>query len=109
MNENLTRRHFHEVLDGTFTNPLNHRAVPFSGTDTDLNNLSVPGDVTTGTENITGSFRIYLANGGTVLLEAGRTIETPEAILSEKGPHPLVDYFVLGDTAAIQPLCDALQ
>jgi hypothetical protein len=108
-NGNLTRRHFQEVLDGTFTNPLNHRAVSFSGTDTHLQNLSVPGDITTGTENITGSFRIYLANGGTVLLEAGRTIETPEAILSEKGPHPLVDYFVLGDTAAIQPLCDALQ
>jgi hypothetical protein len=106
---NLTRRHFQELLDGTFTNPLNHRAVSFSGTTTHLNNLTVPGDITSGTENVTGSFRIYLADGGTVLLEAGRTIETPDAILSEKGPHPLVAYFVLGDTAAIQPLCDALQ
>jgi len=108
-NGNLTRRQFREVLDGSFTNPLNHRAVSFSGTATHLHNLTVPGDVTSGTENVTGSFRIYLAQGGTVLMEAGRTIETPDALLSEKGPHPLADYFVFGDTAAIQPLCDALQ
>jgi hypothetical protein len=108
-NGNLTRRHFKEVLNGTFTNPLNHQAVSFSGTDTHLHDLTIPGDITSGTENITGSFRIYLAQGGTVLLEAGRTIETPDALLSEKGPHPLVDYFVFGDTAAVQPLCDALQ
>ena len=108
-NGNLTRRHFQEVLNGTFTNPLNHQAVSFSGSDTHLHNLTIAGDITSGTENVTGSFRIYLPHGGTVLLEAGRTIETPDALLSEKGPHPLTDYFVFGDTAAVQPLCDALQ
>lgn len=81
----------------------------FSGTDTHLHNLTIAGDATSGTDNVTGSFRIYLPQGGIVLREAGRTIETPDALLSEKGPHPLTDYFVFGDTAAVQPLCDALQ
>jgi len=110
-NGNLTRRHFQEVLDGTFTNPLTHVAVSFSGRDTHLHDLSIPGDVSSGTEIITGSFRVYLPHGGSVLLEAGRTIEAADgsALLSESGPHPLADYFVFGDTTAVQPLCDALQ
>jgi hypothetical protein len=36
-------------------------------------------------------------------------IETPDALLSEKGPHPFAGYFVFGDTAVVQPLYDALQ
>jgi len=46
-----------------------------------------------------------------VLFEAGRTIEAADgsALLRESGPHPFADYFVFGDTAAVQPLCDALQ
>jgi hypothetical protein len=43
------------------------------------------------------------------MLEVGKTIETLDTLISESGPHPLTDYFVFGDTAAVQPLCDALQ
>jgi hypothetical protein len=109
-NANLTRRHFQEVLDGTFTNPLNHKALSYSGAVTHLHVLTIPGDITSGTETLTGSFRIYLPEGGTVLLEAGRLVETEDGtLLRENGPHPFEDYFVSGDTAALQPLCDALQ
>jgi hypothetical protein len=108
-NGNLTRRHFREILSGTYSNPVNHASVSFQGSDTQLHDLIVPGDVSTGTIQVTGSFRIYLPHGGTVMLEAGKTIETLDNFISESGPHPLNDYFVFGDTAAVQPLCDALQ
>ena len=108
-NGNLMRRHFRELLSGTFSNPSNHVAVSFDGNDTQLHDLVVPGDITTGTIQITGHFRVYEPNGGTVIFEAGRTIETLDDFISESGPHPFVDYFVFGDTASVQPLCDALQ
>jgi hypothetical protein len=110
-NGNLTRRHFREILSGTFSNPLTHAAVSFDGKDTRLHDLTIPGDSSTGTVMVTGSFHIYLAKGGTVLFEAGRTIEAADgsALISESGPHPFADYFVFGNTAAVQPLCDALQ
>jgi hypothetical protein len=107
---NLTRRHFKEVVSGTLTNPLNHKALSYSGSLTHLHDLSIPGDITSGTESITGSVRIYPPQGGSVLLEAGRTINAGDGtLLRESGPHPIQDYFVVGDTAAVQPLCDALQ
>jgi len=45
-----------------------------------------------------------------VILEAGRTVASGTGdFIRESGPHPFQDYFVFGDTAAVQPLCDALQ
>src|SRR5213080_4117630 len=69
-NGNLTRRHFREILSGTFSNPQNNAAVSFSGQDTHLHYLATPGDVSSGTDIVTGSFRVYLRHGGSVLLEA---------------------------------------
>ena len=109
-NGNLTRRHFNEVDTGTLSNPLNHKAVSFIGRGTTLHDLSTPGDINSGTLVLTGNFRVYRADGGTVTLEAGRTINTGTGdFIRESGPHPFQDYFVFGDTAAVQSLCDALQ
>jgi hypothetical protein len=109
-NGNLTRRHFHEVDTGTLTNPLTHIAVSFSGRGTTLHDLSIPGDITSGTQILTGSFRVYRPHGGTVIIEVGRTVNAGDGtFLRESGPHPFQDYFVFGDTAAVQPLCDALE
>jgi hypothetical protein len=109
-NGNLTRRHFHEVDTGTYTNPNTHTAVSFSGRITTLHDLSIPGDITSGTQVLTGSFRVYVPHGGTVILEVGRTVTSGTGdFISESGPHPFTDAFLFGDTAAIQPFCDALQ
>jgi hypothetical protein len=104
-NGNLTRKIFREVLTGTFSSPVSHVALSFDGKDTHHEDWTVPGVLI----NVTGSFHVYLPHGGTVIFEAGRTIETLDNFLSESGPHPFADYFVFGDTAALQPLCDALQ
>ena len=109
-NGNLTRRHFHEVDTGTFTNPITHTAVSFSGRGTTLHDLSVAGDITSGTQLLTGSFRVYRPHWGTVIFEAGRTVASGTGdFIRESGPHPFQDYFVFGDTAAVQPLCKALE
>lgn len=109
-NGNLTRKIFREDLIGTFTNPLTHTALSFDGRDTNHVNLTVPGDTTSGTVTITGSFHVHLPNAGQVIFEAGRTVNLADGtFVSESGPHPFQDYFVFGDTAAIQPLCNALQ
>src|SRR3954447_25210042 len=109
-NGDLRRRHFNEVDTGTFTNPLTHVAVSFSSRFTTLNDLSIPGDLTSGTQIITGRSRVFQPHGGTVIFEAGRTVLAGDGtFISDSGPHPFADYFELGDTAALQPLCDALQ
>ena len=109
-NGNLTQRHFREVIAGTLTNSLTNASVSYKQGDTIIHNLAIPGDVNTGTQTITGSLRINASNGGSVLVDAGRTVLADDGtILKETGQHPLNAYFVLGDTSALQPLCDALQ
>ena len=91
-------------------NPITHKALAYSGSLNHLDEDAVPGDVDTGTEAITGSVRIFLGQGnGTLAIDTGRLVDSPQGILHESGQHPFLDYFVLGDTAALQPLCDALQ
>jgi hypothetical protein len=109
-NGNLTRRHFHEVDTGTFSNPINHKALSFSQVGTTLHDLAIPGDITSGTQVFTGSFRLYLSQGGSVLLATGRSVSNGTGdLIRESGQHPFTEYFFFGDTAAIQPVCDALQ
>lgn len=109
-NGNLTRRLFHEVDGGTLSNPLTHTALSFSSRLTTRHELSVSGDVLSGTEFLTGNTRVYQKNGGTIVFEAGRTITAGDGtFIQESGQHPLQDYFIFGNTAGIQPLCDALE
>ena len=107
---NLVRRHYREYFDGTLVNPINHNVVAYSGSDTHRHDLAVPGQMDTGTEPITGSVRIFLGQGnGTMAIDTGRIVDSAQGVLNESGQHPFFDYVVYGDTAAVQPLCDALQ
>ena len=106
---NLLQRHFREELIGELTNPDTGKSVPWIQHDTVLHNLSVPGDLDSGITRITGlTSRFYLPGGGTVLMDAGTSTQTVDALLFEAGPHPLNDYFVNGDAAAFEPVCDVL-
>jgi hypothetical protein len=107
-NGNLLRRHFQEVIEGTFTNPITHKAIAFSGSDTHLHVLAVPGDNATGTEAITGSVRLFFGPGsGTFAEDTGRVLLDVSSgdVLAESGQHPILDNF----ESAVQALCDALQ
>jgi hypothetical protein len=109
-NGNLTQRHFRQVLAGTFTNPLTGVSLDYAESTTIIHDLSVPGDLSTGTETFTGSVRLSEPQGGTVLIDAGRVVidASDGSILFEAGPHPFNAYFAYGDTSALQPICDAL-
>jgi len=107
---NLLRRHYREYFEGTFTNPLTHKSLAFSGSQTHRHDLGIPGDIATGPDAITGSVRIFLGPGnGTLAIDSGRIVDSSSGVLAESGQHPFFDYFALGDTSALQPLCDALQ
>lgn len=110
-NGNLTQRHFRESMNGTYTNPSTRLVVPWLQHDTIIHDLSVPGDLSTGTVKITGLLtRAWVPGGGTFLADVGTVVRdqaTDETIFSG-GKHPFEAYFVNGDVSALQPLCDAL-
>jgi len=107
---NLTERQSRQVFAGAYKNALNGVTVPFTEGITFIHKLAVPGDINTGTEYVTGQTRLTLPKGGTVLVEAGRTIQdSGENVILVRGPHPFADYYVFGDTTALHQLCDALQ
>jgi hypothetical protein len=62
-NGNLVRRHFHEVDTGTFSNPIIHAAVSYSVRLATRHELSIPGDITSGTQYLTGNGRVYSRDG----------------------------------------------
>jgi hypothetical protein len=108
---NLLRRHFHEDYVGNFTNPSSGRTVDWVSHATISQVLTAPGDITSGQATSAGlSIRIWGSDGGAVLIDAGRVVvdEATGDILSSAGPHHFDDYFVNGDIAALQPICDAL-
>ena len=106
---NLVQRHFREELAGVLTNPDTRTSVPWIQHDTVIHNLSIPGDIDSGVTSFTGLYsRFYLPDGGTILMDAGTFSQDANGLVFEAGPHPLNDYFVDGDTAAFQPVCDAI-
>jgi len=107
----LLRRHFHEAVSGTWTNPVTGTTANFGGGAMILHDLSVPGDATSGTVRSSGSVRIYVPGGGTILLaDAGHTVfdEAAGEVLEQSGQHPFEDYFAHGDLSALDALCGAL-
>jgi hypothetical protein len=108
---NLLQRHFRETLDGTFRNPDTGRIALWTQHDTIIHNLTVPGDIDSGTESHSGlGTRVWLPDGGTILTDAGRLIfvEATGEALKVSAHHPLDSYFRLGDPSGLAPLCAAL-
>ena len=107
----LLRRHFHDDVSGTWTNPATGATASFSGGSMTLHDLSVPGDAGSGTSRISGSVRIYFADGGTIIHnDAGHLVidEGTGTLLSQSGQHPFEDFFGSGDSAALDEFCSAL-
>ena len=107
----LLRRHFHEDITGTWTNPDTRAPATYGCGNTILHELTAPGDVTSGLTRSSGSLRTYVQGGGTILHnDAGRLLfdEGTGTVLAQSGQHPFEDYFAHGDLSAVDPLCDAL-
>ena len=107
----LLRRHVRERFTGDFSNPATGRSVEWVAHNTIIHDLAVPGDIGSGPFRVMGQqIRIVAADGGTVLLDAGRVVvdEASGEILSLSGQKHFDDYFVFGNEHALDPLCDAV-
>ncbi len=104
----LLRRHFNDRWQGSFTNSVTGKSVAYSRRNTYLHDLAVPGDVQSGVERDTVTFRVSTTKGA-IVFEAGRVVlaRADDATLFEAGRHLFSDYFG-GDSSAIDPLCAAL-
>jgi hypothetical protein len=110
-NGDLVQKHFRESVSGTFSNPDTRAYVLWIQHDTVVQNLSVPGNVDSGIDRSSGLLtRVWLPGRGSVLLDVGTVLadQATGEMLASGGPHPFGDYFERGDTAALQPICDAL-
>jgi hypothetical protein len=95
---NLTVRRFRERIDGVLYVAETGESVRWTGTDTGIEVLSVPGDRSTGVRTNSGAnIHLYLNDGGSVSL-AGRTIENLDT----------GDFHAVGANTSYD-LCDALQ
>ena len=107
----LLRRHFHDDVSGTWTNPVTGATATFSGGSMTLHDLAVPGDAGSGISRNSGSVRIYFPDGGTIIhQDAGNLVidEGTGTLLSQSGQHPFVDFFENGDATALDEFCSAL-
>ena len=106
----LLRRHFRERFTGDLSNPGTGVSVDWVAHNTIIHDLAVPGEVASGTTRITGQQIRIFADGGSVLIDAGRVVvdEATGEILSSSGPKHFDDYFVFGDEHALDALCDAV-
>lgn len=106
----LLRRHFRDEWEATITNPATGRSATYLQTTRILHDLAVPGDNTTGSEEVTTRVRVINDAGSTIFVDAGRTVlhEADGAIEFQAGKHRFDDYFVNGNASALAPLCAAV-
>jgi hypothetical protein len=107
---NLVRRQISDLWLGTaWINPNTGEGVRYHQSQTVIDVLAVPGELGTATETTTGAVNFLLPGGGAIVRNAGRTVFSFDGTLEfTSGPQAINDYFLNGDAAALQPLCDAL-
>ena len=107
----LVEKRYTEDGYGTYKNTVTGAILKYVQNDIVHTMPSVPGDESTGTVTVTGvQARVFRPNGRTVLIDVGvSTYGGDGSFISHVGVHPLDDYYALGDTDALQPICDALK
>ena len=109
-NGNLTRRVFTDAfIAGRFTNPLTGATVRYTQHQVTTDVFAVPGDESTATRTVVGENNYVVPGMGAVLLNAGRVVYAPDfSVEFQAGPQGFNDYFINGNTAALDQLCAAL-
>jgi hypothetical protein len=109
-NGNLTRRvNKLTWLGSSWTNPLTGNSVAYRQTNVVTDDLAVPGDVGTAVETTTGVVNFIIPGRGAIAQDVGRTVFGFDGSLEfSAGPHVFVDYFVNGDTTALDSICAVL-
>ena len=107
---NLTRRMIKDTwLGSEWSNPLTGKTVPYRQTNVVTDELAVPGDLGSARETTTGVVNFVIPGKGAFVRDVGRTVFGFDGTLeSQAGSHVFVDYFVDGDTSALDPICSVL-
>ena len=109
---NLVRRVFHDHYTfGQLSNPLTGAVVPYTQTDTRIDDLAVPGDLGSATETTTWQILNHVPGAGApVFWNSGRTVQFPINGETEfrAGRLGFWQLFVDGDLSVLDPLCAAL-
>ena len=96
-------------LGSAWINPDTGARVPYRQTNVTVEVLAVPGDFGSATTTTTGVVNFTLPGGGAIVRNAGRTVFGSDGSVEfSSGPQAILDYFLNGDSAALQPICDAL-
>jgi hypothetical protein len=107
---NLVRRLSKSTwLGSAWINPDTGARVPYRQSNVTVEDLAVPGDFASATATTTGVINFVLPGQGAIVRNAGRTVFGADGSLEfSSGPQAILDYFLDGDLAALQPICDAL-
>jgi hypothetical protein len=107
---NLTRRvNKFTWLGSSWTNPLTGNSVAYRQTNVVTDDLAIPGDLSSARETTTGVVNFIIPGRGAIVQDVGRTVFGFDGSLEfEAGPHVFVDYFVDGDTTALDAICAVL-
>jgi hypothetical protein len=107
---NLVRRLLKSTwLDSAWVNLDTGARVPYRQSNVTVEVLAVPGDFGSARTTATGVVNFVLPGHGAIVRNAGRTVFGADGELEfSSGPQAILDYFLNGDTAALQPICDAL-
>jgi hypothetical protein len=106
---NLVRRLSKSTwLGSAWINPSTGARVLYRQTNVTVEDLAVPADFASATATTTGVINFTLP-GGHIVRNAGRTVFGSDGSLEfSSGPQAILDYFLNGNAAALQPICDAL-
>lgn len=106
----LVEKRYTEDGYGTFKNTVTGAILKYVQNDIVHTMPSVPGDQDTGIVTVTGvQGRVFRPDGRTVLVDTGvSTYGGDGSFISHVGVHPFDDYYALGITSALQPICDGL-
>jgi len=109
-NGNLVRRLAKQTWLGfAWQNPANGHQVPYRQNTVTVDALTIPGDFGSAVSTATGVVNFVLPGQGAIVRNAGRVVYGVDGSVEfRSGPQAFLDYFVDGNTAVFQPLCDAL-
>ena len=100
---NVTQAVFLIRAEGTLSNSVTGKSVPFEGDFTRTDTFATPGDFSTVTATFTGQvYKVTLPGSGLILHDVGRAVFAPDGTITfEGGPHQLLHN-------EVQMLCAAL-
>jgi len=105
----LVRRFRHvQWTSGQLSNSVTGATLPYTQNQTTVDDLAVPGQLSSATATLTGEFDAHAQGGAPVVIGAGRAVFAPDgSVVFQAGPTGFLD-LLSGDSAVVDRVCQAL-